>query len=154
MLVTRGALIDLLARHPLSDAAAMGKRQTSCKRLLGLTRAIREQTMRSPLGPRPIVTADDPGAGPCATIAAAQAPGREHFPLSANHLATRIQQIFTAVEPMLIVQSDQTASRMAEILAGRHLLLKVSRQVSNLSWAQSPEPQHQDRKPQRKGTVY
>jgi hypothetical protein len=39
MLMTRGALIDLLARHPLSDTAAMGKRQTSCKQLLGLTRA-------------------------------------------------------------------------------------------------------------------
>jgi hypothetical protein len=148
MLVTRSALIDLLARHPLSDTAAeTGKQRTSYKRLLGRTRAIREQIMRTPLGPRPIVIADDPGAGPCATIAAAQSPSREHFPLSANHPAARIQQIFTAVESMLIVQSNQTASRAADILTRRHLLLKVSRQLSDLSWAQSPGPQHQDREP-------
>ena len=110
MLVTRGALIDLLPRHQLSDTAAeTGKQQTSSKQLLGLTRAIREQLMRSPVGPGPIVIVDDPGAGACATIAAAQSLGRGHVPLSANHPATRIQQIFTAVESALIVQSDHKA---------------------------------------------
>src|SRR5690348_5484026 len=116
MLMTRGALIDLLARYQLSDTVAeTGKQRTSYKRLLGLTGAIREQIMRSPVGPGPIVIADDPGAGACATLAAAQSLGRGYVPLSANHLAARIQQIFTAVEPALIVQSDQTASRMADI---------------------------------------
>lgn len=130
--MTRGALIDLFARHPLSDTAAMDKQRTSYKQLLGLTRAIRDQIMRSPLGP--IVIADDPGAGVCATIAAAQSLGRRYAPLSANHPATRVQQLFTAVEPALIVQSDQTASRMADSLTGRHLPLKISRQLGNLSW--------------------
>ena len=83
--MTRGTLIDLLAGHQPSDTAAeMGKQQTSYKQLPGPTRAIREQIMRSPVGPGPIVIADGPGAGACATIAAAQALGREYVPLSAN----------------------------------------------------------------------
>jgi hypothetical protein len=128
MLVTRGALTDLLARHPLSDTAAMGKRKTSYQQLLGLTRAIWEQIMRSPVGPAPTVIAADPGAD--ATIATAQFLGREYFPLSANHPVTRIQQIFAAVEPTLIVQSYQAASRLAGILTGRLLSLRISRQLA------------------------
>ncbi len=77
MLVTRGALIDLLAlRRPDDTAVETGEQRTSYKQLLDLTHAIREQITRSPAGPGPIVIADDPGAGACATIAAAQALGR------------------------------------------------------------------------------
>jgi amino acid adenylation domain-containing protein len=52
----------------------------------------------------------------------------------------RIQQILAAVEPALIVQSDETAIRMAEALSGPYPLLTISRQLGNLSWARSPEP--------------
>jgi len=141
MLVTRGALIDLLARHRPDDTAVeTGGQQTFYKQLLDLTRAIREQITRSPAGPGPVVVADDPGAGACAAIAAAQSLGRAYIPLSANHPATRIQQILAAVEPALIVQSDQTAARMADALSGRYPLLTISRQLGNLSWARSPRP--------------
>jgi len=141
MLVTRGALIDLLAlRRPDDTAVETGEQRTSYKQLLDLTHAIREQITRSPAGPGPIVIADDPGAGACATIAAAQALGRAYVPLSASHPATRIQQILAAVEPALIVQSDRTATRMAEVLSGRYPLLTISRQLDNLSWARPPEP--------------
>ena len=141
MLVTRGALIDLLARHRPDDTAVeTGEQQTFYKQLLDLTRAIREQITRSPAGPGPVVVADDPGAGACAAIAAAQSLGRAYIPLSANHPATRIQQILAAVEPALIVQSDQTAARMADALSGSYPLLTISRQLGNLSWARSPRP--------------
>ena len=140
MLVTWSALIDVLARHQPGDTAVeMGEQRTSYKQLLGLARAIREQITRSPFGSGPIVIADDPGAGACATIAAAQALGRAYVPLSANYPATRIQQILAAVEPALIVQSDRTATRMADILPGRYPLLTISHQLGNLSWARSPE---------------
>jgi non-ribosomal peptide synthetase component F len=135
------ALIDLLARHRPNDRAVeAGQQQTSYKQLLDLTRAIQEQITRSSAGAGPIVIADDPGAGACAIIAAAQALGRAYVPLSASHPATRIQQILAAVEPALIVQSDQTASPMAEALSGPYPLLTISRQLDNLSWARSPEP--------------
>ena len=140
--MTRGALIDVLARHrPQNKAVEMGEQLTSYQELLDLTRAIREQITRSAIGPGPVVVADDPGAGACATIAAAQALGRAYVPLSANHPATRIQQILAAVEPALIVQSDRTATRMAEALAGRYPLLTISSQLDNLSWTRSPEPE-------------
>ena len=141
MLVTWGALIDSLARHQPDDTAVeTGEQQTSYRQLLDLTCAIREQITRSPVGPGPIVIADDPGAGACATIAAAQALGRAYVPLSASHPATRIQQILAAVEPAVIVQSDRTAARMADALSGRYPLLTISRQLGNLSWSRSPEP--------------
>ena len=139
--MTGGALIDLLARHqPDLTAVETGEQHTSYKQLLDLTRAIREQIMRSPVGSGPIVIADDPGAGACATIGAAQALGRAYIPLSASHPATRIQQILAAVEPALIVQSERTAARMADVLSGRFPLLTISRQPDTLSWAQSLEP--------------
>ena len=118
-----GRLDRLAARHQPDDTAVeTGEQQTSYKQLLGLTRAIREQITRSPVGSGPIVIADDPGEGACATIAAAQALGRAYIPLSASHPATRIQQILAAVEPALIVQSDRTATRMADALSGRYPL--------------------------------
>ena len=112
----------------------------SYKQLLDLTRAIQEQITRSSAGVGPIVIADDPGAGACAIIAAAEALGRAYVPLSASHPATRIQQIIAAVEPALIIQSDRTATPMAEALSGRYPLLTISRELDNLSWARSPEP--------------
>jgi amino acid adenylation domain-containing protein len=140
MLVTPGALIDMLARHRPDDAAVeTGEQQTSYKQLLDLTRAIQEQITRSSVGLGPIVIADDPGAGACATIAAAQSLSRAYVPLSASHPATRIKQILAAVEPALIVQSDRTAARMTEALSGRYPLLTISRQLDILSWARSPE---------------
>jgi D-alanine--poly(phosphoribitol) ligase subunit 1 len=141
MLVMPGALIDMLARHSPGDTAVeTGERQTSYKRLADLAVAIREQITRSPAGPGPVVIADDPGAGACATIAAAQALGRAYVPLSASHPATRIQQILAAVDPAVIVQSDRTAARMADILPGRYPLLTISHELGNLSWARAPEP--------------
>ena len=136
-----GALIDMLARHQPDDTAVeKGEWRTSYKQLIDLTRAIREQIIRSPIGPGPVVVADDPGAGACATIAAAQALGRAYVPLSASHPAARIQQVLAAVEPALIVQSDLTANRLADVLPGRYPLLTISRQLGNLSWTRSPEP--------------
>jgi D-alanine--poly(phosphoribitol) ligase subunit 1 len=136
-----GALIDMLARHQPDDTAVeSGERQTSYKQLLDLARAIQEQITQSPVGSGPVVIADDPGAAACATIAAAQALGRAYVPLSSSHPATRIQQILAAVEPALIVQSDGTAARMADVLPGHYPLLTISRQLGNLSWARSPEP--------------
>jgi D-alanine--poly(phosphoribitol) ligase subunit 1 len=136
-----GALIDMLARHRPDDTAVeTGERQTSYKHLLDLTRAIREQITRSPVGPGPVVVADDPGAGACATIAAAQALGRAYVPLSTSHPAARIQQILAAAEPALIVQSDWTANRLADVLPERYPLLTISHQLGNLSWTRSPEP--------------
>ena len=128
MLVTGGGLIDSLALHRPNNAAVEAhEQQTSYKQLLDLARAIREQVTRSPAGAGPIVIADDPGAGACAAIAAAQALNRAYVPLSASHPAPRIQQILTAVEPALIVQSDRTAIRMADALSGRYPLLTISR---------------------------
>ena len=139
--MTWGALIDLIARHRPDDTAVeTGEQQTSYKQLLDLTRAIREQVTRSPVGSGPIVIAEDPGAVACAAIAAAQALGRAYVPLSVSHPATRIQQILDAVDPALIVQSDRTATRMAEVLSDRYPLLRVSRQLDKLSWARSPKP--------------
>src|SRR6185437_17002542 len=116
--MTPSTLTDVLARHRPDDTAVeTGEQRTSYKQLLDLTRAIREQIMRSPAGAGPIVIADDPGAGPCATIAAAQSLGRAYVPLSASHPAKRIQQILAAVKPALIVQSDRTATRMADALS-------------------------------------
>ena len=139
--MTRGALIDLLASHQPDDMAVdKGEQRTTYKQLLDLSRAIREQITRNPVGSGPIVIADEPGAGACATIAAAQALGRAYIPLSVSHPATRIQQILTAVESALIVQSDQTARRTADVLPDRYPLLTISRQLGNLSWARSPEP--------------
>lgn len=141
MLVTRDALIDALARHRPGDTAVeTGGHRTSYKQLLDLSRAIGQQITRSPVGPGPIVIADDPGAGACATIAAAQTLGRAYVPVSASHPAARIQQILAAVEPALIVQSDRTATRMTSALSGRYPLLTISRQLDNLSWARPPEP--------------
>src|SRR5215831_18779785 len=135
-----GALIDMLARHRPDDTAVeTGQQHTSYQQLLELTRAIREQIMRDPVGSGPVVVADDPGAVACATIAAAQALGRAYVPLSASHPAPRIQQILAAAEPALVVQSDWTAARMADALSGRYPLLTISRQLGNLSWARSPE---------------
>jgi D-alanine--poly(phosphoribitol) ligase subunit 1 len=135
------ALIDLLASHQPDDTAVeKGEQRTTYKQLLDLSRAIREQITRSPVGSGPIVIADEPGAAACATIAAAQALGRAYVPLSPSHPATRIQQIVAAVEPALIVQSDRTASRMADVLSDRYPILSISRQLGNLSWARSPEP--------------
>ncbi|HEX6449011.1 MAG TPA: AMP-binding protein [Trebonia sp.] len=139
--MTSGTLIDLLARHRPNDTAVeTGEQQTSYKQLLDLTCAIAVQIKRSSAGVGPIVIADDPGAGACAAIAAAQALGRAYVPLSASHPVTRIQQILTAVEPAVIVQSDRTATRMAEALSGRYPLLTISRELDNLSWGRSPEP--------------
>ena len=136
-----GALIEMLARHQADDTAVeTAERRTSYEQLLALTRAIRGQITRSPVGPGPVVVADDPGAGACATIAAAQALGRAYIPLSASHPAARIQQIIAAAEPAVIVQSDRTANRLADILPGRYPLLTISRQLGNVSWARSPEP--------------
>jgi D-alanine--poly(phosphoribitol) ligase subunit 1 len=136
-----GTLIDMLARHqPDGTAVETEEQQASYKQLLDLACAIREQITRSPVGSGPVVVADDPGAGACATIAAAQALGRPYIPLSASHPAARIQQILTAVEPALIVQSDWTANRLADVLPARYPLLTISRQLGNLSWARSPEP--------------
>jgi D-alanine--poly(phosphoribitol) ligase subunit 1 len=135
------ALIDLLARQQPNDTAVeTGEQRTSYRQLLDLTCAIREQIMPCPLGSGPIAIADDPGVGACATIAAAQALGRAYVPLSVNHPAARIQQILAAVEPTLIVQSDQTATRMANVLSGRWPLLTISPQQGKLSWTRSPEP--------------
>lgn len=135
------SLIDVLAHHQPEDTAVeTGERQTSYKQLLSLTRAIREQIERSPWGSGPIVVADGPGAGACATIAAAQALGRAYVPLSASHPAPRIRQILSAVEPAVIVQSDWTANRLADVLPDHYPLLTISGQLSNLSWARSPEP--------------
>jgi len=140
-LVTSGALIDVLAQHQPGDTAVeTGEQRTSYKQLLDLARAIREQITRSPVGPGPVVVADDPGAGACATIAATQALGRAYVPLSASHPAARIQQILAAAEPALIVQSDRTATRLADVLPDRYPLLTISRQMGNLSWARSPGP--------------
>ncbi len=136
-----GALIDMLVRHQPDDTAVeTGEQQTSYKQLMDLTRAIREQITRNPIGSGPVVVADDPGAGACATIAAAQALGRAYIPLSASHPATRIEQILAATEPAVIVQSDRTANRLAGVLPDRYPVLTISRQLSNLSWAGSPEP--------------
>ncbi len=136
----QSALIDSLARHQPDDTAVeAGEQRTSYGQLLDLACAIREQFTRSPLGQGPIVIADDPGAGACATIAAAQALGRAYVPLSASHPATRIQQMLAAVEPAVIVQSDRTATRMAD-LSGLYPLLTISRQLDKLSWTRSPEP--------------
>jgi len=141
MLVIADALINVLARHSPSDTAVeTGEQQTSYEQLLDLTLAIREQITRCPAGSAPVVVADDPGAGACATIAAAQTLGRAYVPLSANHPATRIRQILDAVEPAVIVQSDRTAARMADVLPARYPLLTISQQLGNLSWARSPEP--------------
>lgn len=146
--MTSGALIDMLARHRPGDTAVeTAERQTSYQQLLGLALAIREQVTRSPVGPGPIVIADDPGAGACAAIAAAQALGRAYVPLSTGHPASRIQQILAAVEPALIVQSDRTAARMAEMLPDRYPVLTISRQLGNLSWARSPEQAGRDSSP-------
>ena len=136
-----GALIDMLVRHQPDDTAVeTGEQQTSYKQLIDLTCAIREQITRNPIGSGPVVVADDPGAGACATIAAAQALGRAYIPLSASHPATRIEQILAATEPAVIVQSDRTANRLAGVLPDRYPVLTISRQLSNLSWAGSPEP--------------
>jgi amino acid adenylation domain-containing protein len=136
-----GTLIDMLARHKPDDTAVEAEeQQTSYKQLLDLTRAIREQIGRSPVGPGPVVVADDPGTGACATIAAAQALGRAYIPLSAGHPATRIQHILAATEPALIVQSDRTANRLADVLSGRYPVLTISRQLSSVSWAGSQDP--------------
>ena len=136
-----GSLIDMFARHQPEDTAIeAGEQQTSYKQLLGLTRAIREQIEQSPVGPGPVVVLDGPGAGACATIAAARALGRAYVPLSASHPASRIQQILAAVEPAVIVQSDWTADRLADVLPGCYPLLTISRQLSNLLWARAPEP--------------
>jgi D-alanine--poly(phosphoribitol) ligase subunit 1 len=135
------ALIDMLTRHQPDDTAVETReRQTSYKQLLDLTRAIREKIERSAVGSGPVVVADDPGAGTCATIATAQALGRAYVPLSASHPATRIQQILAAVEPAVIVQSEGTANRLADVLPGHYPLLTISRQLGNLSWARSPDP--------------
>src|SRR5215470_12706915 len=134
-----GSLIDSLARHQPDATAVETGEQTSYRQLLDLTRAIREQITQSPVGPGPIVIADDPGAVACATIAAAQALGRAYVPLSASHPATRIQQILAATEPAVIVQSDRTADRLAGVLPGRYPVLTISRQLSNLSWAGSSD---------------
>src|SRR5215469_10156799 len=131
----------MLARHQPDDTAVeTAERRTSYRQLLDLARALREQITRSPVGSGPVVVADDPGAGACATIAAAQALGRAYIPVSASHPATRIQQILAAAEPALIVQSDWTANRLADVLPGRYPLLTISRQLGNLSWARSPDP--------------
>jgi D-alanine--poly(phosphoribitol) ligase subunit 1 len=141
ILVTGGALLDLLARHRPDDTAVeTGEQWTSYGQLLDLARAIREQITRNPVGPGPIVVADDPGASACATIAVAQALGRAYVPLSASHPATRIQQILAAVDPALIVQSERTATRLAHALPGGYPLLTISRQLDKLSWARSPDP--------------
>ncbi len=141
MLVTESALIDSLARHQPGDTAVeTGEQRTSYGRLLEFARAIREQITRSPVGQGPIVIADDPGAGACATIAAAQALGRAYVPLSASYPATRTRQILATVEPALIVQSERTATRMADALSGIYPLLTISRHLDKLSWARSPEP--------------
>jgi D-alanine--poly(phosphoribitol) ligase subunit 1 len=138
--MTSGALIDLLAKHrPHDTAVETGEQQTSYKQLLNLTCAIREQITSSPIGSGPIVISDNPGAGACAIIAAAQALGRAYVPLSPSHPAMRIQQILAAVEPALIVQSERTAARMSDALSGRYPLLTISRQLDNLSWARPPE---------------
>ena len=134
-------VIDSLTRHRPDDVAVETReQQTSYKQLLDLTRAIREQITQSPAGTGPIVIADDPGAGACAAIAAAQALGRAYVPLSASHPAPRVQQILAAVEPAVIVQSDGTATRMADALSGRYPLLTISRDLASLSWARPPEP--------------
>jgi D-alanine--poly(phosphoribitol) ligase subunit 1 len=148
MHMTSGALIDMLARHRPGDTAVeTAERRTSYQQLLGLALAIREQITRSPIGPGPVVIADDPGAGACAAIAAAQALGRAYVPLSASHPASRIQQVLTAAEPALIVQSDQTAAHLADILPDRCPLLTISRELGNLSWARSPEQTENDSSP-------
>jgi amino acid adenylation domain-containing protein len=135
-----GTLIDMLARHRPSDAAVeTGEQRTSYQQLLGLARAIRDQIAQSRVGPGPIVVADDPGPGACATIAAAQSLGRAYVPLSAGHPAGRIQQILDAAGPALIVQSDRTAAPLADILPDRYPLLTISRELANLSWSRSPE---------------
>ena len=135
-----GALINMLAQHRPGDTAIeAGERLTSYKQLLDLALAIREQITRSSVGPGPVVIADDPGAGACATIAAAQSLGRAYVPLSASHPATRIHQILAAVEPALIVQSDRTAAHMADILPVRYPLLTISQELVNLSWGRSSE---------------
>jgi D-alanine--poly(phosphoribitol) ligase subunit 1 len=136
-----GILIDMLARHqPDHTAVEAGEQQTSYKQLLALTRAIREQIVRSSVRPGPVVVADDPGPGACATIAAAQALGRAYIPVSAGHPATRIQQVLAAAEPALIVQSDWTANRLANVLPGHYPLLTISHQLGNLSWVRAPDP--------------
>jgi D-alanine--poly(phosphoribitol) ligase subunit 1 len=61
-------------------------------------------------------------------------------PLSAGHPGPRIQQILAAVEPAVIVQSDRTAARMADILPGRYPVLAISPELGTLSWARAPEP--------------
>src|SRR6185437_3303713 len=140
ILMTPGTLTDVLARHRPDDTAVeTGEQRTSYKQLLDLIRAIREQITRSPAGAGPIVIADDPGAGACAAIAAAQTLGRAYVPLSASHPAPRIQQILAAAEPALIVASDRTATRMANALSGLYPLLTISSQLDNLSWARSRE---------------
>jgi D-alanine--poly(phosphoribitol) ligase subunit 1 len=139
--VTRGALIDLLASHRPDDMAVeKGEQRTSYRQLLELSRAIREQITRSPVGPGPVVIADEPGAGACAAIVAAQALGRGYVPVSVSHPAARIRQILAAVEPALIVQTDRTATRMTGALSGRHPLLTISGQPGNLSWTRAPQP--------------
>jgi D-alanine--poly(phosphoribitol) ligase subunit 1 len=137
----KSVLIDMIARHqPDHTAVEIGERRTSYKQLLDLTRALLEQITQSSIGPGPIAIADDPGASACAAIAAAQALGRAYIPLSASHPATRIQQILATVEPALIIQSDWTATRLADVLPDRYPLLTISRQLGNLSWARSPKP--------------
>ena len=149
-----GTLINMLARHRPSDTAVeTGERQTSYKQLLNLALAIREQIARSSVGPGPIVIADDPGAGACATIAAAQALGRAYVPLSVSHPAARIQQILDAAQPALIVQSDRTAAHMADILPGGCPVLTISCQL-NVSWARSPGPTESGASPISSDTAY
>ena len=87
-----------------------------------------------------IVIAHDPGAGARATTAVGRSIGRGHVPLSANYPAASIQQILNTVEPVLIERSYQTASRMADILAGHHPLLRRSHRLGYRSWVQSPAP--------------
>jgi D-alanine--poly(phosphoribitol) ligase subunit 1 len=140
MLMMPGTLIDMLARHRPSDTAVeTGERRTSYRQLFGLARAIRDQIAQGPAGPGPIVVADDPGAGACAAIAAAQSLGRAYVPLSADHPAGRIQQILDAAQPALVVQSDRTAARLADIVPGRYPLLTISRELATVSWDRSPE---------------
>ena len=150
-----GTLINMLARHRPSDTAVeTGERQTSYQQLLDLALAIREQIARSPVGSGPIVIADDPGAVACATIAAAQALGHAYVPLSVSHPAARIQQILDAAQPALIVQSDRTADRMADILPGRCPVLTISSQLLNVSWTRSPRPTESCASPIGSDTAY
>jgi hypothetical protein len=71
-------LIDMFARHRPDDTAVeTTEQQTPYGQLLDLTRAMLEQITRSPVGPGPIVIADDPGAGACATMDPASGAGSQ-----------------------------------------------------------------------------